>query len=89
MTSPSNLFDIVVFLLSSLVTEPSFMSISLLVLGFGVMTIFVYNRLTRNPEIGNTPSEFWAISGHWTLGQVRYTKFGRNVSNKLLNATKF
>ena len=29
----------------------------------GVMTIFVYKGLTRNPEIGNTP--FRPISGDW------------------------
>ena len=28
----------------------------------GLMTIFLYNRLTRNLEIGNTPSEFCSIS---------------------------
>ena len=46
MTSSSNFFDVAMFLLSSLVTGPSFMS--------GVMAIFVYKGLTRNPEIGNT-----------------------------------
>ena len=33
--------------------------------GSGVMTIFVYKGLTRNPETRNTPSEFWSISGNW------------------------
>ena len=41
-------FEIVMFLLSNLVTGPSFMSISLLV---GVMTIFVSKRLTRHLEM--------------------------------------
>ena len=51
------------------------------------MTIFVYNGLTRNPEIGNTP--FWVSSNIWRLGQVMDTKFSKNPSNeKLLNATK-
>ena len=55
--------------------------------GSGVMTIFVYKRLTRNTEIGNTP--FWVLPNIWRLGRARDTKFGKNVSNKLLlNATK-
>ena len=44
-TSSSIFFDIVAFLLSSLVTRPS----------FRVMTIFLYKGLTKNPEIGNIP----------------------------------
>ena len=56
MTSSSNLFDFVLLLLSVLVTRLSFMSISSLVLdSSGVMTIFFYMVLTRNPEIGNIP----------------------------------
>ena len=44
---------------------------------FGGMTFFFYKALTRNPEI-------------WRLRQVRNTKFGTEVSNKiLLNAKKF
>ena len=42
------------------------------------MTIFFYKGLTRNLEIGNTPSEFCPIS---RLGQVRDTKSSRNVFN--------
>ena len=39
------------------------------------------------PEIGNTLSE---LSNIWRLGQVKDTKFGRNVSSKkLLHASKF
>ena len=34
--------------------------------GSGIMTIFFYKRLTRNPEIGNTLSEFCPISGDWS-----------------------
>ena len=34
--------------------------------GSGVITIFVYKGLTRNPEIGNIPSEFYPISGDWS-----------------------
>ena len=55
--------------------------------GSGVMTIFFYKRLTRNPEIGNTP--VWVLPNIWRLGRVRDTKFGTNVSNKkLLNTAK-
>ena len=43
--------------------------------------------MTKNPEIGNIP--VWILPNIWRLGQVRDTKFGMNVSNKmLLNATK-
>ena len=43
-----------------------------MITGYGVMTIFVYKRLTRNPDksgkSGNgfreTPSEFCAMSGY-------------------------
>ena len=56
--------------------------------GSGVMTIFVYQGLTRNPEKKNTP--VWVVSKIRRLGRVRDTKFGANVSNnKLLNTTKF
>ena len=43
----------------------------------GVMTIFIYKELTRNPEIGNAPSKFCAISADWG-------KLGANVFNKML-----
>ena len=53
----------------------------------GVMTIFFYKGLTRNPEIGNTP--VWVFPNMWKLGWVRDTKCGTNVSNEmLLNAAK-
>ena len=41
------------FLLSGLVTGHAN-----IMTGFGVMTIFVYKRLIRNPEIGNTSGEY-------------------------------
>ena len=54
----------------------------------GVMAIFFYKSLTRNLQIGNT--SVWVLPNIWRLGQVRDTKFGRNVSNKmLLNAAKY
>ena len=52
------------------------------------MTIFFYKGLTRNREIGNT--SVWVFPNNLRLGWVRDTKFGTNVSNKmLLNAVKF
>ena len=54
---------------------------------FGVMAIYFYQGLTRNPEIGNTL--VWVLPNIWRLRQVRDTKFGMNVSIKmLLNAEK-
>ena len=59
-----------------------------IIIGSGVMTVFFYNRLTWNLEIGNTT--VWVLPSIWRLGWVRNTKFGMNVSNKmLLNALKF
>ena len=56
-----------------------------IIIGPGVMTI--YKGLTRNPEIRNTP--VWVMPNSWRLGRVRDTKFGTDVSYKmLLNATK-
>ena len=56
--------------------------------GSEVMIIFFYKRLARNPGIANTP--VWVLPSIWRLGQVSDTKFGTNVSNKmLLNAAKF
>ena len=60
-----------------------------IIAGSGVMTIFNYKGLTRNPEIGN--SSIWVFPNIWRLGQVRDTKFNTNtnVSNEmLLNAVK-
>ena len=48
MASPSNLFNVVVFSLSSFVSKFHFNIIT----GFGVLTIFVYKGLTRNLGIG-------------------------------------
>ena len=55
--------------------------------GSGVMTIFIYNKgLTRNLEIGNTPSEFCPISEDWVKLGVPNLAW---ISNKkLLNAAK-
>ena len=81
MTSSLDLFGVAVFLLSSLVTDPSFISIS-------ILTIFGYEGLTRNSEIGNPPDS--VFPNMWRLRKVRNAKFGMNVSNEmLLNAAKF
>ena len=59
-----------------------------IVISSGIMTIFFYKGLTRNPEIGNTP--VWVLPNIWRLGRDMETKFGTNVSNRmLLNAAKF
>ena len=56
--------------------------------GSGIMTIFFYKGLPRNPEIGNTT--VWVLPNIWRLGRVVDTKFGIDVSNKmLLNVAKF
>ena len=58
-----------------------------IVSGSGIMTIFFYKELTRNPEIGNT--HVWVFPNIWRLWRVMGTKFGTNVSNRmLLNAAK-
>ena len=53
-----------------------------IITGSGVMTIFFYNWLSRNPEIRNTP--IWVLPNIWRLGQFRDAKFDTNVSNKML-----
>ena len=84
MTSWLNFFDVVLFRLSNLVTGPSFMAISSLVLE---LWQFFYKELTRNPKIRNTP--VWRLPNIWGFGRVRDTKFGINVSNKISrNAAK-
>ena len=78
-------FDVLLFVLSRLVTGPSFMSISSLVLE---LTILFYKGLTRNLEIGNTP--VWFLPNIWRLDWVMDTTFVTNVSNRmLLNPAKF
>ena len=54
---------------------------------FRVIRIFFSKQLTRNLEIGNTP--VWVWLNIWRLGQATNTRFGTNVSNKMLpNAAK-
>ena len=55
--------------------------------GSGIMTIFSYKGLTRNPEIGNTL--VCVFSNIPRLGRGRDTKFGTKVPEEiLLNAAK-
>ena len=63
MTSTSNFFDVVLFLLSSLVTGPSFMSISSLVLELWQSSFIRDWPEIRKLEI--PPSQFCPISGNW------------------------
>ena len=85
MTSSSIFFDVILFDLPILVTVPSFMSISSLVLEL-TMPISFYKRLTRNLEIGNTP--VWVLPTIWRMGPVTNIKFGTNVSNKMASLIK-
>ena len=78
-------FDVVLFLLSSLVTRSSF--IWNIIAGSGVTTIYFYLEMTRNPDIGNTP--VWVLPNIWRLGWVKDTKFDKDISNKMsINAAK-
>ena len=64
MTSSSNFFDVVLLVLSSLVTGQSFMSISLLVL-----ELWPFPFIRDWPEIRKSeicPSEFCPISRNWS-----------------------
>ena len=58
-----------------------------MVTGSGVATIFVYRRLTKTSEMGNTP--VWVLPSIWRLEQFMDTKFGKDVSDEnLLNDVK-
>ena len=45
------------------------------------MAIFLYNGLTRKPEIRNIP--VWVFSNIWKLVRVIDTEFGTNFSNQI------
>ena len=51
-----------------------------IITGSGNMTIF--KGLTRIPEIRNNP--IWVLPNIWRMGQVMDTKFGMNVSNRII-----
>ena len=54
-----------------------------IITGCGVITIFLRKGLTRSPELGSTP--VWVVwLNIWRFGQVRDTRFGPNVSYKML-----
>ena len=58
-----------------------------IITGSGVMTVFFCKGLTSNWESQNTP--LWVLPNIRRLGRVRNTKFGMNISDKmLLNASK-
>ena len=63
-----------------------------IITGFGVMTVFFYKGLTRNPEIGNITGNITTnlsvLPNAWRLGQDRNIKFDTNVSNKMLLNTE-
>ena len=82
MTSSSNFFMLLCF--SCHFSYWSKFSTNI-VIDSRVMTIFIYNGLTRNLEIGTIP--VYVLPNVWTLGQVRDSKFGTNVSNKMLLVT--
>ena len=79
MTSTSTFFDAILFLLSNLVTGPSFMSISSLVL-----ELWFFSFIRDWPEIRKSEihtSEFFPISGDWC---EFWKPFGTNLSNRML-----
>ena len=85
MTSSSRFFDVVLFLLWSSYWSKCNINI---ITGSGIMPIFFYKGLTRNPEIGNTL--VWVLPNIWILEQVMNTKFGTSIFNRmLLNFEKF
>ena len=85
VTSSPIFFDVIFFLLSSLATGPSFMSIS-----SQILELWQFSHITDWPEIRKLvtpPSEFCPMS--WDCSELGITKFGANVSNKMwLTAAK-
>ena len=76
-----NFFDVVIIVLSGLVSGPSFMLTSSLVLEFW-QVLAIKGGLTENPEIENIP--VWDLSNIWRQGQFTDTKSSMNASNKML-----
>ena len=80
MASSSNFSDVFLFLLSSLGSGPSFMSISSLVL-----ELWQFTFIRDWPEIRKSETPLvWVLPNTRRLGLVRDTKFGMNVSNEML-----
>ena len=86
MTSTLNFFEVVLSLLSSLVTGPRFMSISSLVL-----ELWQFSFVRDWPEIRKLEiPPVWVLLNLWRLGRAMDTKIGTNVSNRmLLHVAKF
>ena len=86
ITSPSDFFDTVFFLLSNLVIVSSFMSISSLVL-----ELYQFSFIRDWPEIWKSeipPSEFFSISKDW--GELEIPNLVWMLLNEmLLKAAKF
>ena len=76
--SSSNVFDIVKFLFSRLVTDSRFISIPLLVQNLSQF-LFVKD-LSRYLETENTL--VWILNNIWRLRRVRVTKFDLNISKE-------
>ena len=80
-------FDVFLFFLSNLVNGPSFRFHVNIITCSGVMIVFFYKGLNRNPEIRNTPVR--VLRNIWRLSWIRDTRFCTNLSNKMfLNAAK-
>ena len=89
MTSSSNFFDVAVFLLSSLVTGPSFMT------KFLVLELWQFLFIKDWPEIRKSeipPSGFGRISGNWgelgkpNLAQLSLIKVYWMLQNVMVTA---
>ena len=83
-SSSLNVYDDTLFLLKSLITGPSFMPISSLVL-----ELWQFSFIRDWPDIQNLEYPHLILPNIWRLGRIRDTKFGTNISNNmLLNAAK-
>ena len=81
MTSSSIFFGVLIFW-SILVTSPSFMLLSSLVL-----ELSQHSFVRDWPEIWKKNTPTWVFPNIWKFGQVRGTKFDTNVSNDMLRNT--
>ena len=80
-----NFFDVALFLLSSLVTVPIFMSLSSLVL-----ELWQFLFIRDWPKIRKRDCPRLSFAQYLETGRVKKTKFGTNISDKmLLNAAKW
>ena len=84
MTSSSDLFDVVFFLLSSLVTDISFISIPSLVLELWQFQFIYIKDWPEIQKLEKNLSEFFPISRVWRLEQIRDVKFGTDACIKML-----